>query len=228
METSNYGTRKTDSRKSALPASTLLANSTVLLLLWTHMEEEYVYSLIQLRYPISCGLTGYQGGSIRGFLNDGTTDYKRHRNVDSLAFGHCDYSYRNLGRPSVIRLKQTNSIFEVTVDGKVCFSTNKVCEVSPKARAHIYSSPRVPFLTRYSSPCSPETPSVSRPPPRRTPTLSKSSNSKWNPSNLAHSQTPRRLNSNKSNSNSIPSPNAIQSPNKIKVSPHPSTSNSSI
>lgn len=67
-----------------------------------------------------------QGGSIRGFLNDGTTDYKAHRNVDSLAFGHCDYAYRNLGRPSVVKLKHTNSIFEVTVDDKVCFSTSKV------------------------------------------------------------------------------------------------------
>ncbi|KAJ5585013.1 uncharacterized protein N7459_004813 [Penicillium hispanicum] len=69
---------------------------------------------------------GGRGGSVRGFLNDGATDYKTHRNVDSLAFGHCDYSYRNLGRPSVVRLKHTNSLFEVTVDDKVCFSTNKV------------------------------------------------------------------------------------------------------
>ncbi|KAJ5756575.1 hypothetical protein N7533_006118 [Penicillium manginii] len=69
---------------------------------------------------------GGRGGSIRGFLNDGTTDYKSHRSVDSLAFGHCDYAYRNLGRPSVVKLKHTNSIFEVTVDDKVCFSTSKV------------------------------------------------------------------------------------------------------
>ncbi|KAJ5894705.1 hypothetical protein N7495_006396 [Penicillium taxi] len=69
---------------------------------------------------------GGRGGSIRGFLNDGTTDYKTHRSVDSLAFGHCDYAYRNLGRPSVVKLKHTNSIFQVTVDDKVCFSTNMV------------------------------------------------------------------------------------------------------
>ncbi|KAJ5993444.1 hypothetical protein N7451_009168 [Penicillium sp. IBT 35674x] len=69
---------------------------------------------------------GGRGGSIRGFLNDGTTDYKTHRSVDSLAFGHCDYAYRNLGRPSVVKLKHTNSFFEVTVDDKVCFSTDKV------------------------------------------------------------------------------------------------------
>ncbi|KAJ5227396.1 uncharacterized protein N7469_007402 [Penicillium citrinum] len=69
---------------------------------------------------------GGRGGSIRGFLNDGTTDYKTHRSVDSLAFGHCDYAYRNLGRPSVVKLKHTSSAFEVTVDDKVCFSTNKV------------------------------------------------------------------------------------------------------
>ncbi|OJJ65199.1 hypothetical protein ASPSYDRAFT_39990 [Aspergillus sydowii CBS 593.65] len=67
-----------------------------------------------------------RGGSVRGFLNDGTTDYKSHRSVDSLAFGHCDYSYRNLGRPSVIRIRHTNAIFEVTVDEKPCFSTDKV------------------------------------------------------------------------------------------------------
>ncbi|KAJ6021131.1 hypothetical protein N7540_006635 [Penicillium herquei] len=66
------------------------------------------------------------GGSIRGFLNDGTTDYRTHRSVDSLAFGHCNYPYRNLGRPSVVKLKHTNSFFEVTVDDKVCFSTDKV------------------------------------------------------------------------------------------------------
>ncbi|CEJ58178.1 hypothetical protein PMG11_06844 [Penicillium brasilianum] len=69
---------------------------------------------------------GGRGGSIRGFLNDGTTDYKSHRSVDSLAFGHCDYAYRNLGRPTVVKLKHTNSIFEVTVDDKTCFLTNKV------------------------------------------------------------------------------------------------------
>ncbi|CEL08812.1 hypothetical protein ASPCAL11957 [Aspergillus calidoustus] len=67
-----------------------------------------------------------KGGSVRGFLNDGTTDYKRHRSVDSLAFGHCDYSYRNLGRPSVIRIKHTSAVLEVTVDEKPCFSTDKV------------------------------------------------------------------------------------------------------
>ncbi|PWY87050.1 lectin family integral membrane protein [Aspergillus sclerotioniger CBS 115572] len=69
---------------------------------------------------------GGRGGSVRGFLNDGTTDYKSQRSVDSLAFGHCDYPYRNLGRPSTVRLKHTKSVFEVTVDDKLCFSTDKV------------------------------------------------------------------------------------------------------
>ncbi|KKK13510.1 hypothetical protein P175DRAFT_0505013 [Aspergillus ochraceoroseus IBT 24754] len=67
-----------------------------------------------------------RGGSVRGFLNDGTTDYKSHKSVDSLAFGHCDYSYRNLGRPSVVRVKHTNAVLEVTVDDKLCFATDKV------------------------------------------------------------------------------------------------------
>ncbi|KAJ5873943.1 uncharacterized protein N7529_002373 [Penicillium soppii] len=69
---------------------------------------------------------GGRGGSVRGFLNDGTTDYKSINSPDALAFGHCDYSYRNLGRPSIVKLKHTNSIFEVTIDDKPCFSTNKV------------------------------------------------------------------------------------------------------
>ncbi|EDN09353.1 predicted protein [Histoplasma mississippiense (nom. inval.)] len=55
-----------------------------------------------------------RGGSVRGFLNDGTTDYNS-ANVDGLAFGHCDYSYRNLGRLSHIQIKQTTSTFEVFV-----------------------------------------------------------------------------------------------------------------
>lgn len=63
---------------------------------------------------------------IRGFLNDGTTDFKSHPNVDSLAFGHCDYNYRNLGRASSIVLKATGTGLEVTIDNKVCFSTTKV------------------------------------------------------------------------------------------------------
>ncbi|KAL3473993.1 concanavalin A-like lectin/glucanase domain-containing protein [Aspergillus californicus] len=67
-----------------------------------------------------------KGGSVRGFLNDGTTDFKSHSSVDSLAFGHCDYSYRNLGRPSVVRIRHTNAIFEVIVDDQPCFSTDKV------------------------------------------------------------------------------------------------------
>jgi mannose-binding lectin 1 len=67
-----------------------------------------------------------QGGSIRGFLNDGSIAYNQHANVDSLAFGHCDYPYRNLGRPSVVEIKHSGAIFEVIVDQKLCFQTTKV------------------------------------------------------------------------------------------------------
>lgn len=63
---------------------------------------------------------------IRGFLNDGSTEYKSHPNVDSLAFGNCDYVYRNLGRPSHINVKSSRSGLEVRVDGKICFATDKI------------------------------------------------------------------------------------------------------
>ncbi|OAX77835.1 hypothetical protein ACJ72_07863, partial [Emergomyces africanus] len=76
-------------------------------------------------FALAIDMHGGRGGSVRGFLNDGTTNYNS-ANVDSLAFGHCDYSYRNLGRLSLIQVKQTRSNFEVLVDRKPCFSTNKV------------------------------------------------------------------------------------------------------
>ncbi|RKF57873.1 Protein ERGIC-53 [Erysiphe neolycopersici] len=66
------------------------------------------------------------GGSIRGFLNDGTTNYKSHHKVDSLSFGHCDYSYRNLGRPSRLTISQIDDGLHVSIDGKECFTSNKI------------------------------------------------------------------------------------------------------
>lgn len=61
---------------------------------------------------------------IRGFLNDGSTEYRSHSNVDSLAFGHCDYAYRNLGRPSRLVLKSTTSGVDISIDDKPCFTTS--------------------------------------------------------------------------------------------------------
>jgi mannose-binding lectin 1 len=46
--------------------------------------------------------------------------------VDSLAFGHCEYSYRNLGRPSRIAVHQTKDNFRVDVDGHLCFESPKI------------------------------------------------------------------------------------------------------
>lgn len=63
---------------------------------------------------------------IRGFLNDNSVEYKNHQNIESLAFGHCDYTYRNLGTPSHLRVKSTSSGLEITIDDKPCFSTDSV------------------------------------------------------------------------------------------------------
>ena len=59
-------------------------------------------------------------------MNDGSLDYKSYHSVDSLAFGHCDYSYRNLGRTSKLQIKNNDHTFEVVIDDKLCFSTDKV------------------------------------------------------------------------------------------------------
>ena len=69
---------------------------------------------------------GGRGGTIRGFLNDGSASYMDHHNVDSLSFGQCNYPYRNLGRFSVLQLKQAADYFQVTVDGNPCFRSDKV------------------------------------------------------------------------------------------------------
>jgi lectin, mannose-binding 1 len=64
---------------------------------------------------------------IRGFLNDGSIEYKSHQDVDSLAFGHCDYNYRNLGRPSHLKISSTRAggLF-VSIDDRTCFATEKI------------------------------------------------------------------------------------------------------
>ncbi|KAF7512493.1 hypothetical protein GJ744_001428 [Endocarpon pusillum] len=70
---------------------------------------------------------GGTSGSIRGFLNDGTKDHRNDPNVDALAFGHCDYAYRNLGRPSKLTLKSSASAgLQVLVDDRPCFSSDKI------------------------------------------------------------------------------------------------------
>jgi mannose-binding lectin 1 len=65
------------------------------------------------------------GGSIRGFLNDGEHNFSREPQLESLAFGHCQYNYRNLGRPSKLRVSNHNGL-TVTIDDQICFSTPEV------------------------------------------------------------------------------------------------------
>jgi mannose-binding lectin 1 len=67
-----------------------------------------------------------KGGSIRGFLNDGSIDFRTHHNVDGLAFGHCEYVYRNLGRMSKLSMKHDNQGLEVRIDDKLCFKSSMV------------------------------------------------------------------------------------------------------
>ncbi|KAK6341258.1 hypothetical protein TWF696_008342 [Orbilia brochopaga] len=66
-------------------------------------------------------------GTIRGFLNDGTTDYSIHHHPQSLAFGQCDAAYRNLGRPSDLKIiYRAKQGLKVLLDDHLCFETDKV------------------------------------------------------------------------------------------------------
>lgn len=69
---------------------------------------------------------GNTGGMLRGFLNDGSIDYSRSQSVDSLAFGNCFFSYRNLGRPAQVKFSQSSQGLKVEVDGKRCFESDKI------------------------------------------------------------------------------------------------------
>lgn len=73
------------------------------------------------------GHGGY-GGMLRAFLNDGSTDYRQGQQVvDGLSFGHCNLNYRNLGRPTQIKLRHSDAKgLRVEVDGGLCFESDKV------------------------------------------------------------------------------------------------------
>ncbi|KAI5363787.1 putative legume-like lectin, concanavalin A-like lectin/glucanase domain superfamily [Septoria linicola] len=68
---------------------------------------------------------GGSGGKIRGFLNDNSVNFRTSASLESLAFGHCDYSYRNLGRPSKLKITNRGGL-TVTIDDKTCFSSDKI------------------------------------------------------------------------------------------------------
>lgn len=69
--------------------------------------------------------SGGSAGMVRGFLNDGSKDYSK-ISADGQSFGHCDHAYRNLGRPSQIKFRQTVDNFKVEIDGQLCFESNKI------------------------------------------------------------------------------------------------------
>ncbi|KAF3906160.1 hypothetical protein ABW20_dc0100656 [Dactylellina cionopaga] len=66
-------------------------------------------------------------GTLRAFLNDGTTDYSIHHHPTSLAFGQCNVAYRNLGRTTEIKIAYTKAQgLKVEFDNHLCFETDKV------------------------------------------------------------------------------------------------------
>ena len=65
-------------------------------------------------------------GSLRAYLNDGTKEYKSQTGIDNLAFAHCDYPFRNLGRPTQVKIRQTDRMLSVDLDGYSCFKSEDV------------------------------------------------------------------------------------------------------
>ncbi|RPA94152.1 concanavalin A-like lectin/glucanase [Choiromyces venosus 120613-1] len=65
-------------------------------------------------------------GTIRAYLNDGSTDYSIHHNVPSLSFGHCEIHYRNRGSLTGLRITHSPRSFRVEADGSLCFETTRV------------------------------------------------------------------------------------------------------
>jgi lectin, mannose-binding 1 len=109
---------------------------------------------------------GGTSGSIRGFLNDGTKDHRNDPHVDSLAFGHCDYAYRNLGRSSKLTLKSSPSAgLQVLIDDRPCFNSDKISLPSDYSLGITAASSETPDsfevfkLSTYSSSSTPRPPS---------------------------------------------------------------------
>ncbi|PKS10162.1 hypothetical protein jhhlp_001912 [Lomentospora prolificans] len=69
---------------------------------------------------------GGTGGMLRAFLNDGSIDFTTKPVLDNLVFGQCYYSYRNLGRPSQIKMRQEPDNFKVEIDGRLCFESSRI------------------------------------------------------------------------------------------------------
>ena len=70
--------------------------------------------------------TGGHGGTISAYLNDGTKSYKDHHNVEELAFGKCNFAYRNLGRWLHLEIRKSQSKFELDIDHIKCIHTSAV------------------------------------------------------------------------------------------------------
>lgn len=68
---------------------------------------------------------GSSKSMVRGFLNSGYQDYSK-VSVDGQSFGHCDHAYRNLGRPSQLKFRQTIDNFKVEIDGQLCFESDMI------------------------------------------------------------------------------------------------------
>ena len=110
---------------------------------------------------------------MRAFLNDGSTEFRSHPHIEALAFGHCDYDFRNLGIPSKVELKQDQEGFEVLVDGTSCFRTSDVLLPTNNYFGITATSSDTPdsfelfrFITRTSREYGREEPQRSTPPTR--------------------------------------------------------------
>lgn len=90
------------------------------------INVDSVYTVGQFDgFALNIDQYGGRGGGIRGFLNDGTQNFRAHNNLEALAFGHCDYSYRNLGRPSKLTVTSHDGL-KVSIDDRECFFSDKI------------------------------------------------------------------------------------------------------
>jgi mannose-binding lectin 1 len=67
-----------------------------------------------------------RGGIVRGYVNDGTKDFRHNHHLETLAFGHCNFLYRNTHKIALISIKQTKDYLEVLTDGRTCFRSDVV------------------------------------------------------------------------------------------------------
>lgn len=65
-------------------------------------------------------------GTIRGYLNDGSLNYKSESKPEDKAFAMCHLGYRNQGYKTQVKISYQQGFFRIKVNDQLCFQTDHI------------------------------------------------------------------------------------------------------